>query len=155
LLEALALTGRERVLEIGSATSYLTALLSHLAGEVYSVSADPALAEERARDLSALGCGNVQVVHGTLRAGWPLGAPYQAVIVGAGVPEVPRELVDQLDLQGRLIVPIGDQNAQMLECLRKRKDALSSETLGGCRMKMLAGAPRSRSSYPWTGRDTA
>jgi protein-L-isoaspartate(D-aspartate) O-methyltransferase len=154
LLEALALTGRERVLEVGSATSYLTALLSHLAGEVYSVTADPALAAERARDLRSLGCGNVKVVHGTLTEGWPLGAPYQAVVVGAGVPEVPRELVDQLDLQGRLIIPIGDKNAQMLECLRRRKDALSSETLGGCRMKMLAGASRSPSNYPWTRRET-
>jgi protein-L-isoaspartate O-methyltransferase len=52
---------------------------------------------------------------------------------------------------GRLVIPIGDANAQMLECMRKRKDALDSETLGACRMKMLAGAPRSPSIYPWTG----
>ena len=150
LLEALDLTGKERVLEVGSPTGYLTALLSHLAGEVYSVTSDQALAEERARELGALGCGNVQVVHAELGAGWPLGAPYQAIVVGAGAPEVPRDLVDQLDLDGRLVIPVGDANAQMLECMRKRRDALVSETLGGCRMKMLAGTPRSPSIYPWT-----
>jgi len=71
-------------------------------------------------------------------------------VVGAGAPEVSRELVDQLEVGGRLVIPIGDANAQMLECIRKRKDALDSETLGACRMKMLAGAPRSPSIYPWT-----
>jgi protein-L-isoaspartate(D-aspartate) O-methyltransferase len=150
LLEALALSGTERVLEVGSPTAYLTALLSHLAGEVYSATVDPELMKERARDMGALGCSNVQVVHADPGEGWPLGAPYQAIVVGGGVPEVPRELVDQLDVGGRLIIPIGDENAQMLECMRKRKDALDSETLGACRMKMLSGAPRAPSIYPWT-----
>lgn len=150
LLQALALTGTERVLEVGSPTAYLTALLSHLSGEVYSTTVDPELANERARDLLALGCSNVQVVHAPPGAGWPIGAPYQAIVVGSGAPEVPRELVDQLDVGGRLIIPIGDENAQMLECMRKRRDALDSETLGACRMKMLAGAPHSPSIYPWT-----
>jgi protein-L-isoaspartate O-methyltransferase len=63
LLEALALTGTERVLEIGASSAYLTALLSHLAGEVYSATVDSGLAAERARDLGALGCANVQMVH--------------------------------------------------------------------------------------------
>jgi protein-L-isoaspartate(D-aspartate) O-methyltransferase len=150
LLQALALTGTERVLEVGSPTAYLTALLSHLSGEVYSVTVDPDLAEQRAQDLLALGCSNVQVVQAAPGAGWPIGAPYQAIVVGAGAPEVPRSLVDQLDLGGRLIIPIGDENAQMLECKRKHRDALDSETLGACRMKMLAGAPHPPSIYPWT-----
>jgi protein-L-isoaspartate(D-aspartate) O-methyltransferase len=150
LLEALALRGTERVLEVGAPTLYMTALLSHLAGEVYSTAANPTLAQERARELGALGCGNVQVVHATPGAGWPMGAPYQVILVGAGAPEVPLDLVDQLDVGGRLVVPIGDSDAQMLECMRKRVGALDSETLGACRMKMLAGATPSPSSYPWT-----
>jgi protein-L-isoaspartate(D-aspartate) O-methyltransferase len=150
LLGALALSGSERVLEVGAATAHVTALLSHLAGEVYSVPTDPALAAERERELGALGCSNVQVVRAEPEAGWPSGAPYQAIVVGAGVAEIPLKLVDQLEVGGRLVIPIGDANAQMLECVRRRKDALDSETLGACRMKMLAGAPGAPSPFPWT-----
>jgi protein-L-isoaspartate(D-aspartate) O-methyltransferase len=150
LLEALALTGRERVLEIGSDDAYLTALLSHLGGEVYSVAADSEQADARARELGALGCVNVQIVHADAGTGWPNAAPYQAIVVGAGVPSVPRELVDQLDAGGRLVIPIGNESAQLLECLRKRQGALDSATLGACRLKMLAGMPRTPSNYPWT-----
>lgn len=150
LFEALALDGTERVLEVGSPTAYLTALLSHLAGEVCSLTLELQQAEDRARDLSLLGCNNVEVVHAEPHAGWPPRAPYQAIVVGAGVSEVPRKLLDQLAVGGRLVIPIGDADAQMLECMRKRKDAVDSATLSACRMKMLAGEQRSPSSYPWT-----
>jgi protein-L-isoaspartate(D-aspartate) O-methyltransferase len=149
-LEALALAGTERVLEVGSPNAYLAALLSHLSGEVYSVTHLPELAQERARELTLLGCENVNVVHADPHLGWPAQAPYQAIVVGAGSSEVPLALLDQLDVGGRLIIPIGDANAQMLECLRKRPGALDSQTLGACQMKMLAGDQRSPSSYPWT-----
>lgn len=150
LLEALALEGTERVLEVGSPNAYLAALLSHLAGEVYSVTHLPELAEERARELTLLGCGNVNVVHADPHLGWPAQAPYQAIVVGAGSSAVPVALLDQLDVGGRLLIPVGDAQAQMLECLRKRTGALDSQTLGACQMKMLAGEQRSPSSYPWT-----
>lgn len=150
LLEALALEGGERVLEVGSPSAYLAAVLSHLAGEVYSVTLGLERAEERTRELTALGCGNVTVIDAEPHAGWPSRAPYQAIVVGAGASEVPVALLDQLDVGGHLVIPIGDANAQMLECLRKRKGALDSETLTACRMKMLAGERRSPSSYPWT-----
>lgn len=150
LLEALALGGTERVLELGSPNAYLAALLSHLAGEVYSVTNSPELADERARELTLLGCDNVNVVHTDPHLGWPAQAPYQAIAVGAGSSEVPVALLDQLDVGGHLVIPIGDAQAQMLECLRKRTGALDSQTLGACQMKMLAGEQRSPSSYPWT-----
>ncbi len=150
LLEALALEGTERVLEVGSPNAYLAALLSHLASEVYSVTHLPRLAEERARELTLLGCENVNVVQADPHLGWPAQAPYQAIVVGAGSSEVPVALLDQLDVGGRLVIPIGDANAQMLECLRKLTGALDSQTLGACQMKMLAGEQRSPSSYPWT-----
>lgn len=150
LLEALALEGTERVLEVGSPSAYLAALLSHLAGEVYSVTHLPELAGERARELALLGCENVNVVHADPRLGWPARAPYDAIVVGAGSSEVPVALIDQLNVGGRMVIPIGDANAQMLECLRKRTGALDSQTLGACQMEMLAGERRSPSSYPWT-----
>ena len=150
LLEALALDGTERVMEVGSPTAYLAALLSHLASEVYSVTLSPEHAEQRARDLTALGCNNVRVVHGEPQTGWPSCAPYQAIVVGAGASEVPVELLDQLDVGGRLVIPVGDATAQMLECIRKRRDAVDSETLSACRLQMLTGTRRSPSSYPWT-----
>jgi protein-L-isoaspartate(D-aspartate) O-methyltransferase len=150
LLEALALDGTERVLELGSPNAYLAALLSHLAGEVYSVTHLPELVEERARELTLLGCDNVNVVHADPHLGWPAPAPYQAIVVGAGSSEVPVALLDQLDVGGRLVIPIGDAHAQMLECLRKRTGALDSQTLGACQMKMLTGERRAPSSYPWT-----
>jgi protein-L-isoaspartate(D-aspartate) O-methyltransferase len=150
LFDALALDGTERVLEIGSSTAYLTALLSHLAGEVCSVTLEPQQVGERARALSLFRCNNVEVVHAEPHTGWPPRAPYQAIVVGAGASEVPLELIDQLDVGGRLVIPIGDADAQMLECMRKRKDAVDSQTLSACRLKMLAGTRRSPSSYPWT-----
>ena len=138
------------MLEVGSPSAYLAALLSQLAARVYSLTRDASEAKERLSILAELGCNNVHVVVANPTAGWPDASPYQAIVVGAGAPAVPRELVDQLDVGGRLVIPVGDADAQLLECLRKRPEAIEAQTLGSCHMAMLAGAPRAPSRYPWT-----
>jgi protein-L-isoaspartate(D-aspartate) O-methyltransferase len=150
MLEALELDGTERVLEIGSPTAYLTALLSYLATDVYSLVARAEQAKARERELSALGCRNVHVVRAAPQSGWSAGAPYQAIVVGAAAPELPLELVNQLAVNGRLVIAVGDAHAQLLERLHKRHDTLDSETLGACHLHMLEGEERSLSSFPWS-----
>lgn len=149
MLEALELAGTERVLELGSPTAYAAAVLSHLAAEVYSVVSEPELAERRARELDALECRNVHVVLSAPLTGWPEAGPYQAILVGAAASEMPLELINQLDLDGRLVISIGDENAQLLERVYKRQGALKSETLGTCHLRMLADARRTPSVVPW------
>jgi len=149
MLEALKLIGTERVLEIGAPTAYTAAVLSHLAAEVYSVTSEQGLAERRGRALYALGCRNVHVVVAAPRAGWPEAAPYQAILVGAAAAEVPIELIHQLELGGRLVVPVGDETAQLLERVCKHQGALDFETLGSCHVSMLADARHTPSLVPW------
>jgi protein-L-isoaspartate(D-aspartate) O-methyltransferase len=149
LLEALELEGTERVLEIGSGTAYTAALLSHLATEVYSVVSEQEAAERRGRHLHALGCRNAHVVLAAPHAGWPTAAPYQAILVAASAAQVPLELIHQLDLGGRLVIPIGDEQAQLLERVYKRQGAVSSETLGACHVAVLTDGPREQSPVPW------
>lgn len=154
MLEALELVGTERVLEIGSPTAYLAAVLSHLAAEVYSVVSEQGLADGRGRALSALGCRNVHVVFSAPHAGWPEAAPYQAILVGAAASQVPLELIHQLDLGGRLVISIGNEKAQLLERMHLRRGALDTETLGTCHLGMLADECRSPSLVPWTHEST-
>jgi protein-L-isoaspartate(D-aspartate) O-methyltransferase len=149
MLEGLQLVGTERVLELGSPTAYTAALLSHLAAEVYSVAPDQAVLERRERELGELGCRNVHVVLATPHAGWPVAAPYQAILVGAAASELPLELVHQLALGGRLVISIGDAHAQLLERVHVRQGAVDSETLGACHLSVLAEARSSPSVVPW------
>jgi protein-L-isoaspartate(D-aspartate) O-methyltransferase len=107
MVQALGLTGRERVLEIGSGHGYQSALLARLAARVVSVERWPDLAERARRNLAAYGCTNVTVVVGDGTEGVPGEAPYDAVLVSAAFPEVPPPLVEQLRPGGRLVQPIG------------------------------------------------
>jgi len=113
------------------------------------VEIDEDLATRAASRLKTLGCTNVQVVHGDASAGWPECAPYQAIVMGAAATELPSALVDQLDLGGRLVIALGDSDAQILACLRRHVDSLASTTIGGCHLDMLHGRRRSPSSFPW------
>lgn len=149
MLEALELVGTERVLEIGSPTGYPAALLSHLAAEVYSVAAEREVAERRGRELHALGCRNVHVVLSAPHVGWPAAAPYQAIVIGAAASEVPLDLINQLDLGGRLVILIGDEHGQLLERVYKGQGGLKSETLGTGHLGMLAEAVDTPSCVPW------
>jgi len=108
MTERLGLTGGERVLEVGTGSGYQTALLALLAREVFSVEIIPELAD-RARGvlLGELGLGNVSLRVGDGALGWPEGAPFDRILVGAAAPDVPEALVEQLARGGRMILPVG------------------------------------------------
>lgn len=115
MTEALALKGGERVLEIGTGSGYAAAVLSRIAGDVYTVERIGQLAERAAAVLASLGYGNVHVLHGDGTLGWPEHAPYDAIVVAAGGPEVPESLKAQLKIGGRLVIPVGiDRRVQEL-----------------------------------------
>lgn len=150
MLEGLELNGTERVLELGSPTAYPAALLSALASEVFSAVPSQELAQERGRELAALGCHNARAVRTEVSRGWPEGAPYQAIIIAAGTSSVPSELIDQLEIGGRLVAAMGDADAQLVVRLHRRATAVDSETLGACHVGMLGGPRRVPTPFPWT-----
>ena len=115
MTEALVLQGGERVLEIGAGSGYAAAILSEIAGEVYTVERIGQLAEKAASTLADLGYHNVHVLHGDGTKGWPEHAPYDGIIVAAGRPTIPGSLKEQLRIGGRLVIPVGrDPNVQEL-----------------------------------------
>jgi protein-L-isoaspartate(D-aspartate) O-methyltransferase len=139
-LELLKLTGSERVLEIGTGSGYQTVLLSHLAQAVYSVERIPAL-HDRARDvIAALGVTNIRLACADGTGGWPEHAPYDAIVVGAGAPDVPKPLADQLADGGRLLTPVGDRDMQRLVLVVRRRARFDRQDFDPVRFVPLLGA---------------
>jgi protein-L-isoaspartate(D-aspartate) O-methyltransferase len=138
-LEALGLTGREKVLEIGTGSGYQTALASVLADSVFSVERLPALSQAARTVLDALGYRNITLLVGDGTLGWRPYAPYDAILVSAASPEVPQPLVDQLGPGGRMIVPVGDREVQKLVLVRRDEQGLHTSTLGDARFVPLIG----------------
>ena len=138
-LQALALSGSESVLEIGTGSGYQTALLCQLAKHVYSVERHASLAHRAEAVLLQCGCSaKVTVCDGTL--GWKAYAPYDAILVSAAAPSVPGSLVGQLVDGGRLVIPVGPPHAQELQLIRKHGNGITVKTLDGCRFVPLVGA---------------
>lgn len=138
-LEALRLTGREKVLEVGTGSGYETALLGALAEQVFSVERVRALAEAALRTLRAAGVGNVSVLVGDGTLGWSAYAPYDAILVSAGGPEVPTPLLDQLATGGRLLIPLGAKGAQTLTLVERAAGGVRHTPLGDARFVPLVG----------------
>lgn len=107
MIEALALEGGERVLEIGTGSGYSAAVLSEIAGEVYSIERLAGLAKAAATRLANLGYNNVYVIQVDGTQGWPEYAPYDGIVITAGAPHVPETLKSQLKTGGRLVIPVG------------------------------------------------
>ncbi len=118
MLELLQLTGSEKVLEVGTGSGYVTALLAQLAAQVFSIERYPDLASAAARTLARLGYTNVQVFTGDGSLGLPAIAPFDAILVSAAAPIVPPALLAQLRDGGRMVIPVGSFEAQKLQFIR-------------------------------------
>ena len=138
-LEALGLRGKERVLEIGTGSGYQTALLGALADQVFTIERVRSLAEAAQAALKAAKVGNVSLLVGDGTLGWSTYAPFDAILVAAGGPEVPPPLVEQLKAGGRMIIPLGAKGAQTLTLVRRTDAGVSATPLGDARFVPLVG----------------
>jgi len=109
-----------RVLEIGTGSGYQAAVLAEIVKEVYSLEVVQELADQAVTRLAELGYGNVKVKRGDGYRGWPEKAPFDAIMVTAAPPEVPKELLDQLKIGGRMIIPVGDLSQDLRRITRTR-----------------------------------
>ena len=141
MIEALHLHGGERVLEIGAGSGYAAAVLSRIAGEVYAIERIGELAGRARENLARGGYGNVHVRHADGTEGWPEAAPFDAILVSAGAPDVPRSLVRQLAIGGRMVVPVGREpgSQALIVVTRTGEDATSREDIADVRFVPLIG----------------
>ena len=142
MVEALCLYGGEKVLEIGTGSGYAAAVLAEIAGQVYTIERIGQLAQQAETLLEEIGYDNVQVIEGDGTLGWPQQAPYDAIVVTAGGPEVPESLKNQLKEGGRLVIPVGTDmyNQELLRITRVSDSEFRSENLEYVRFVPLIGA---------------
>ncbi|HVB36232.1 MAG TPA: protein-L-isoaspartate(D-aspartate) O-methyltransferase [Candidatus Acidoferrales bacterium] len=139
MTEALELHGHERVLEIGAGSGYQAAILGELACEVITIEARASLADAARERLARLGYSNVRVVTGDGTHGWGEGAPFDAILVAAAAPQVPGPLIEQLAEGGRMVIPVGKSDRQMLTRIRKSGGDIVQEELFLCQFVPLQG----------------
>jgi protein-L-isoaspartate(D-aspartate) O-methyltransferase len=143
MLNALELTGEERVLEIGTGSGYAAAILSQVAREVISIERVPSLATAARLRIGKLGITNVRVLDGDGTLGCAAEAPFDAIVVAAAAESIPQVLVSQLRIGGRLVLPVRhDPDLQMLKLVtRVREDAVEEKDLGLCAFVPLIPGP--------------
>lgn len=139
MTEALELKEHERVLEVGTGSAYQTAILAELAAKVYSIERIRALAIRAIRRIESLGYYNVLIRVGDGSVGWKAMAPFDAILVTAGTPQVPIGLVEQLGEDGRLVVPVGQAENQVLRKGTKKGAIIHWTELGNCVFVKLVG----------------
>ena len=144
MTEALELTGNEKVLEIGTGSGYQTSVLAEIALNVFSVEKIRSLAVRTRAILDELGYYNVAIHVGDGTLGWSEHAPFDAIVVTAGSPGLPQPLLEQLNVGGRLVIPLGDEQSQLLKRVRRTATGFEEEQLGECRFVKLWG------KYGWT-----
>ncbi len=137
MTEALHLDGSEKVLEIGTGSGYQAAILSRLAREVVSIERHAELSQQAEKILNQLGCANVHLLVGDGTQGAPAHAPFDRIIITAAAERVPPPLVEQLADGGRMVIPLGVDDHQLLQVLHKRGDQLDREVLTPCRFVPL------------------
>lgn len=142
MAEALRLGPDDKVLEIGTGSGYAAAVLGEIAAEVYTIERHRALADEASSRLDALGYANVHVLCGDGTLGWPEHAPFDAILVSAGGPSVPRALMEQLAPGGRMVIPVGTElrDQRLLRLTKQADGETRTEDLGGVRFVPLIGA---------------
>jgi protein-L-isoaspartate(D-aspartate) O-methyltransferase len=139
MTQALQLDGHERVLEIGTGSGYQTAILARLAWHVYSVERHQQLAYQAALHLEQLGLDNVSLYVGDGSKGWPDEAPYDCIMVTAAAPEVPAQLLWQLVIWGKLVIPVGSYERQDLLLVHRAPWGPEVRSLGKCVFVPLVG----------------
>ena len=139
MTEALQLKEKDKVLEIGTGSGYQTAILAELAEKVFSIERIRSLAIKARQLLYELGYYNIEIKIFDGTYGWVEEAPFDAILVTAGAPEIPQPLLDQLAMGGRLVIPIGDAYVQDLIRVTKTEEGTKKEDLGGCRFVKLIG----------------
>ncbi|MFQ5683087.1 MAG: protein-L-isoaspartate(D-aspartate) O-methyltransferase [Candidatus Binatia bacterium] len=139
MTEALELTGKEKVLEVGTGSGYQAAILSHLAKRVYTVERIGELVQRAKDRMVDLEIFNVKIVCGNGTLGLPEEAPFDAIVVTAGAPDIPDSLIKQLVQGGRLVLPVGDSWEQDLLKLTKKGEVVHRESLGLCTFVRLLG----------------
>jgi protein-L-isoaspartate(D-aspartate) O-methyltransferase len=142
MTEALNLKGNEKVLELGTGSGYQTAILAELAERVFSIERIASLASGARKILDSLNYYNVAIRVGDGTYGWKEESPFDAIIVTAGAPDIPKTLVEQLVVGGRLVIPIGGRHSQALIKLTRLSEDINDvnkEDLGGCRFVDLVG----------------
>lgn len=141
MAEAAELEGTDNVLEVGVGSGYATAVLSHLARQICGVERHAALAAKATGRISAIGRRNVEIRAGDGTRGWPERAPFDAIIVSAGGPTVPMSLKEQLEIGGRLVIPVGDEkhSQRLIRVTRVAASRYDEEDLGGVVFVPLIG----------------
>jgi protein-L-isoaspartate(D-aspartate) O-methyltransferase len=137
MTEALALSGHEHVLEVGTGSGYQTAILAELAATVVSLERHAPLSQQAARRLDEMGYQNAMLIVADGTQGWPAAAPYDRVIVTAATDHCPPALFEQLTEGGILVIPIGDFGEQVLERIEKVEGEARIVNLTGCRFVPL------------------
>lgn len=135
----LRLQGHERVLEIGAGSGYQTAILAELALEVFSVERLPELLSTALERVNALGYLNVHLTTGNGSLGWPERAPYDGIVVTAAAPGIPEPLLAQLADHGRMVLPIGSAESQMLIEVEKQHGTILQKEITSCVFVPLVG----------------
>ena len=138
-LEILGLTGREKVLEVGTGSGYQTVLLAHLAAQVFSIERIAPLMQSARENIARAGVRNVSLLTGDGTLGWREYAPYDAILVSAGSPTIPQPLVDQLAEGGRMLIPLGGQDVQTLVVLTRKQGNILREDMLPVRFVPLLG----------------
>ena len=139
MTEALELKGHETVLEIGTGSGYQTAILAELSEKVYSIERIPELAARARKILDQLNCYNVEIKVFDGTYGWKDKAPFDAIMVTAGAPDIPQPLMDQLAVKGRMVIPVGEAGLQDLYQVIRTEREFIKKNLGGCRFVKLIG----------------
>ncbi len=144
-LDLLALTGRERALEIGTGSGFQTALLARLAAQVFTIERVTVLMDRAKEVLRSMGVNNVSFLVGDGTIGWREYGPYDAILVGAGSPTVPQPLVDQLAVGGRLLCPVGDRERQEVVMVTRELTGIRTVAVADARFVPLLG------THGWMG----
>jgi len=139
MTQNLELTGSEKVLELGTGSGYQTAILSNLARYVVSTERVPSLIDKASKILDTLGYSNIQIQAAAESLGWQSGAPYDAIIATAGAPRIPDELISQLSIGGKMVIPVGSRYTQELLKITRLNNGNKIERLGPCRFVSLIG----------------